>query len=152
MPISQQKLRRLLKIYPPYLGAGIRVDYISEDWRELQVSMKLRWYNRNAVGTHFGGSLYAMVDPHLMLMLLQILGKDYLVWDQSASITYLKPGKGRVRAAIIISDEEIASIRAKTESGEKYLPEFCLEIVDDKDEKVAEVKKVIYIRKKAHVG
>ena len=73
MPISQQKLRRLLKIYPPYLGAGIRVDYISEDWRELQVSMKLRWYNRNAVGTHFGGSLYAMVDPHLMLMLLQIL-------------------------------------------------------------------------------
>ena len=151
MPISQKKLRRLLKFYPPYLGAGISVDYISDDWKELHVSMKLRWYNRNAVGTHFGGSLYAMVDPHLMLMLLQILGKDYLVWDQSASITYIKPGKGTVHSRIRISEEEISSILDNTRDGSKYLPEFTLAIVDEENDTVAEVKKVIYIRKKSKV-
>ena len=84
--LAPNQLKLVLNIYPPYLGAGIRVEYISEDWKELRVSMRLRWYNRNAVGTHFGGSLYAMIDPHLMLLLMRLLGKDYLVWDKMASI------------------------------------------------------------------
>ena len=88
-------LKLLLNIYPPYLGAGIRVVQISGDFREVIVAMKLRWYNRNYVGTHFGGSLSAMTDPFFMLMLLNILGNDYIVWDQAARIQFLRPGRGR---------------------------------------------------------
>jgi hypothetical protein len=56
--------------------------------------MPLRWYNKNYVGTHFGGSLSAMTDPHYMLMMIQILGREYIVWDQSGTIEYRKPGRG----------------------------------------------------------
>ena len=108
MKLTPRLLRWLLNIYGPYLGAGIRVELISADWRESQVSMKLRWYNRNAVGSHFGGSLYAMVDPHLMLMLMHILGNDYIVWDKSAEIDFVRPGRGRVMANFAITDEELA--------------------------------------------
>ena len=86
----------MLNLYPPYLGAGVKVTHISEDWRELRVSMSLRWFNRNAVGTHFGGSLYAMVDPHLMLLLIRLLGEKYWVWDQSAAIDFIKASKQKV--------------------------------------------------------
>jgi len=93
MKFTPNSLKQLLNIYPPYLGAGVRVTYISKDWRELHVSMSMHWFNRNAVGTHFEGSLYAMVDPHLMLLLMKLLGKDYWVWDKSATIEFIKASK-----------------------------------------------------------
>jgi len=86
MNISPRLFKFLINLYPPYLGTGVNVDYISPDWQALNVSMALRWYNRNAVGTQFGGSLYSMVDPHIMLLLMKVLGKGYVVWDKSASI------------------------------------------------------------------
>ena len=85
---SPSGLRRILNLYGPYLGAGVRVRYLAKDYREAQVEMKLRWYNRNYVGTHFGGSLFAMIDPFYMLLLMNSLGRDYIVWDASADIDF----------------------------------------------------------------
>lgn len=141
-------VRQVMNFYPPFLGAGIRVTHISDDWREVHISMRLRWYNKNAAGTHFGGSLYAMTDPILMLMLMQLLGKEYVIWDKSASIDFVKPGRGTVTAVITISEAELADIKDKIADGSKYLPEFDVKVVDEQGELVAEVKKVLYIRKK----
>jgi len=146
--LSPKQLKRVLNIYPPYLGAGIRVTHISEDWTELHVSMALQWYNRNAVGTHFGGSLYAMIDPHFMLLLMRLLGTDYLVWDQKANISFVKATKKKVWAQFKVSEEVIAEIRRNTRGGEKYLATFPVEIMDEENQLIAKGEKVIYIRKK----
>ena len=138
----------MLNLYPPYLGTGIKVGYISEDWKEYQVSMVMRWYNRNAVGTHFGGSLYAMIDPPLMLLLIRLLGKEYLVWDIAASIEFVKAATDTVRAEFKISDEVIEEIKRNTQNGDKYLARFPVEIKDEENEIVAKGEKVIYIRRK----
>ena len=148
MKLTPRLLRWLLNIYGPYLGTGIRVERISADWRESQVSMKLRWYNRNAVGSHFGGSLYSMVDPHLMLMLMNLLGKDYIVWDKSAEIDFIRPGRGRVMANFTITDDDLQAIRNNTAQGEKYLPHFSIRVIDTEGELVARIKKILYIRRK----
>src|SRR5262245_19161049 len=91
-------LLRLLNIYPPFVGRGIRLKRMTPDLREVDVEMKLRWWNANYVCTHYGGSLYSMADPFYMLMLLENLGSGYIVWDKAASIRFRKPGKGRLRA------------------------------------------------------
>lgn len=148
LKFSPRLLKRFLNLYPPYLGAGIKVEYISDDWKELQVSMTLHWYNRNAVGTHFGGSLYSMIDPHLMLLLMQLLGKDYLVWDKSAKIEFVKACKKRVRSVIKVSDNALEEIMRHTDNGDKYFSTFFVEIRDEEDELVAIAEKVIYVRKK----
>ncbi|MCD6347047.1 MAG: DUF4442 domain-containing protein, partial [Bacteroidales bacterium] len=106
MKFTPKLLKRILNLYPPYLGAGVKVTYISEDWRELRVSMSLRWFNRNAVGTHFGGSLYSMIDPHLMLLLMQLLGKEYLVWDKAANIEFIKASKRKLMSVIKVSNKD----------------------------------------------
>src|ERR1039458_1263587 len=95
---SPAHLRRLVNLWPPFLGAGIRIKHIAPDMKAVDVEMKLRWWNANYVGTHFGGSLFAMTDPFYMLMLMANLGRDYIVWDKAASIRYRKPGKGTVRS------------------------------------------------------
>ena len=140
--------RHLINLYPPYLFTGIKVSSISRDFQHLQVDMKLTWYNRNYVGTHFGGSLFAMTDPWFMLMLMQILGKDYLVWDSKAAIDFIKPGKGKVSCHFNISEEMLTDIKQKTQSGNKFTPEYEVHILDQDGELVARVKKEIYIRKK----
>ena len=152
MKFTPKLLKRILNIYPPYLGAGVKVTYISEDWKELHVSMSLHWYNRNAVGTHFGGSLYSMVDPHLMLLLMQLLGKEYLVWDKSASIEFFKASKTKITSVLKLSDEDLKVIRRNTNNGEKYFSNFIVEIRDEDDDLVARVKKTIYVRIKQHVS
>ena len=141
-------LKFLLNIYPPYLGAGIRVQHISEDYRDVVVSMKLRWYNRNYVGTHFGGSLSAMTDPFFMLMLINILEDEYIVWDQEAKIKFIRPGRGRVAARFHLSQMQIDEIHAQTQSGAVFRPEYEVKILDESGEVVAEVIKQEYIRKK----
>jgi len=146
--LSPWFMRFILNIYPPYLGAGVKVHSIAEDWKSTEVSLSLRWYNRNAVRTHFGGSLYSMVDPHLMLMLMGILGNDYIVWDKAANIEFIRPGKGRVSARLEISDIVLDEIRRTLETKRKVTPSFDIEVIDSKNKLVAKIQKTLYVRRK----
>jgi acyl-coenzyme A thioesterase PaaI-like protein len=148
MKFTPKTMKRFINFYPPYIGAGIKVTYISDNWQELHVAMSVRWFNRNAVGTHFGGSLYSMIDPQIMLLLMRILGNEYIVWDKAASIDFIKASKKKVTAVIKLSDEEIQTIREKTAAGEKYLPTFNVDIRDTDDALIATINKTLYIRKK----
>ena len=143
-----EAIKRRLNAYPPYAGARIEVIHIADDAREIQVRMPLEESNTNLVGTHFGGSLYAMVDPHLMILLMRRLGPDYVVWDKSATIEFLRPGRGTVHATVRVTDSEVDEIRAATANGEKHLPEWTLEVTDENDEVVATVLKTLYVRRR----
>lgn len=145
---TPRRLKFFLNWYPPYLGAGVRVERISDDFLELDVCMPLRFYNRNAVGTHFGGSLYSMVDPHYMLLLIGALGPGYVVWDQAATIEFRKPGTGRVSAAVRLTPGDVERIRAATATGDAYRPQFELDIVDEAGTVIAHVTKTVYVRRK----
>ena len=141
-------LKFVLNLYGPFLGAGIRIERISDDWKSVDVSMAMRWYNRNVVGAHFGGSLYSMVDPQYMLMLMNCLGRDYIVWDKTAHIDFISPGRGKVRAQFRITDEQLDEIRLRTANGDKYLPEFNVEVLDEHGDLVARAVKTLYVRRK----
>lgn len=146
--MTADKLKRRIRFYPPYLGAGVRVTHVSDDFRTVKVEMPLRFYNKNYVGTHFGGSLYAMCDPFYMLMLINILGPGYVVWDKAAAIRFKRPGKGLVKATFTISEEKIAEIRAAADSQPKVEPEFHVTVTDENGDVVAEIDKLLYVRKK----
>jgi len=142
----QKLMLRWINIWPPFLGAGIRVRWRSN--RDVDVELKLRAWNRNYVGTHYGGSLYSMTDPFYMLMLMENLGRDYIVWDKAASIRFRKPGKGKMKAEFRLSDAQLDEIRDKLTTQEKYEPTFLVEVKDEAGDVVAEVQKVIHVRRK----
>lgn len=145
---SASAMRRMLSTFAPYLGAGVKVTEIADDFSSATVEMRQHWYNTNYVGTHFGGSLYSMADPHYMLLLMRRLGKSYIVWDKSASIDFIRPGKGTVRAHFELTDERVDEIKRLTANGDKHLPEWDIDILDEDGELVARVHKVLYVRKK----
>jgi len=147
---GSQALRRWINLWPPFLGAGIRVTHIAADMKAVDVEMKLRWWNANYVGTHFGGSLFAMTDAFymLMLMLMHHLGGEYIVWDKAASIRYRKPGRGTVRAEFRLTDGQVDDIREKLKTLQKYEPVFPVTVKDEQGVVIAEVERLIYVRKK----
>jgi len=141
-------LLKLMRFWPPFIGAGISVKSINSDCTNIVVQMKMRFWNKNYVGTHFGGSLYSMTDPFYMLMLMNLLGKGYIVWDKSSSIRYKIPAKGIVYATFSLSLEQIEAMRLEMNNQKKIEPEFLVEIIDKEGRVVAEVTKLLYISKK----
>lgn len=144
-------MKRGLRFYPPFLGAGIRVRNISHDMTRFRVSMPLTFYNRNYVGVHFGGSLYAMCDPFYMLILMEHLGEEAIVWDKGATIEFLKPAAGEVFAEFEIRSERIDEIREILKSERKTECHFQAVVVDREGNDVARVTKTIYIRRRGRL-
>jgi acyl-coenzyme A thioesterase PaaI-like protein len=141
-------LRAGFNLWPPFLFAGVHVTHLSADWRHARVELRARPWNRNYVGTHFGGSLFAMTDPFWMILILRALGRDYIVWDKAAEIEFVKPGRGTVHARFDLDDATLARIRAATAQGEKHLLWLPVEVLNAQGELVARVRKQVYIRRK----
>lgn len=146
--LFKNNLKLMFNLWPPLIGAGIRITRIQPDWKEVDVEMKLRRWNANYVGTHYGGSLYSITDPFYMVMFIEILGRDYIVWDKSASIRFRRPGRGTVFAKFRITDEQIAEIREALKKEEKIDREFSVDVKSEDGEIIAEVKKLLQFRNK----
>ncbi len=148
MRINARLFRHGLNLWPPFLATGIHVTHLSDDWRHARVELRLRPWNRNAVGTHFGGSLFAMTDPFWMLLVMRSLGPGYYVWDRSATIDFRRPGRGRVHACFDLDDATLARLRHAADGGDKVLHWFDTPVIDTEGEVVAQVRKQVYIRRK----
>ena len=141
-------LDRLIRFYGPFFGAAVRPTEIIEDYRYIKVEMPLTFYNKNYLGTQFGGSLYSMVDPWYMLMLIKNLGDKYIVWDKSASIEFKKPGRGKVIAEFNLTKEKIEEVKQHVAANKKMDVHFEVLIFDEQKTLIARIDKVIYVRSK----
>ncbi len=146
--LKKRNMRLYMNVWPPFAGAGIRVVRLDADWRAIDVEMKMRFWNSNYVGTHYGGSLYSMTDPFYMLMLIENLGRDYIVWDKAATIRFRKPGVGKMRAEFRLTSERIEEIREGLKTVRKVEPLFMVEVRDESRNVIAEVEKILHVRKK----
>lgn len=120
---------------------------MSPDFRKMVAVLKLRFWNSNYVGTQFGGAMFAMADPFYMVMLIRNLGPNYRVWDKAATINYIKPGKTDVTATFEISQKDIDDIKEILNSSEKLEWVRNVDIIDANGVVVAQVEKVVHIRK-----
>lgn len=148
MNLRQKILFKIMNFWPPFWGAGIHIDHVSKDFMEVDVSLKIRFWNRNYVGTAYGGSLYSMADPFYMLMLINLLGKGYIVWDKAATIRFKKPGTSKLYAQFRLTPQQITEFKEELNTKNKIEPVLTVFIKDDEGQVIAEVDKVLYIRKK----
>jgi acyl-coenzyme A thioesterase PaaI-like protein len=150
--LRHRVLMRFVNLYPPFLGAGIRVTHPKGDPHSIVVRLGLHWWNKNLFGTQFGGSLYSMCDPFFVFIVLRNLGPGYIVWDKAVRIEFLKPGRGRVTGRYHVPPEEIARVKALADAGETVEPVYVGEIRADDGRLVARVTKTLWVRKKGTAG
>jgi acyl-coenzyme A thioesterase PaaI-like protein len=140
-------MRWMFNIWPPFLGMGIHVTEIAPDFRRVKVRLRMGMLNRNYVGTHFGGSLFAMTDPYYMIMMSHNLGRDYIVWDKAATIRFRAPGKGTVKAEFEVTQAMVDEAIAATARGGRFEPTYLVQVKDSAGKLVAEVEKTLHIRR-----
>ncbi|MCJ2375762.1 DUF4442 domain-containing protein [Vibrio sp. ZSDZ34] len=138
----------VLNTWPPFWGAGIKITEISEDFRQVSVTLKFRWWNKNANRSHYGGSIFSMTDSIYSLMLMGILREQYFVWDREASINFVKPGVSDLQADFTISQNQLNEIQAQTALGDKHFPEFVTHVKDQEGQVVATIQRKLYVRRK----
>jgi len=136
---------------PMYRRSTGRVLSISDDFLEVKIKIPLNYKNRNFVGSLFGGSLYSAVDPFYMIQLMQILGKDYVVWDKAAAIRFRKPVRENAYVDFVLSVDEIIQIKKDVQAN-KEIDLLKNVAIKNKEGTIvfAEVSKTIYIADKQY--
>ena len=142
-------VRRVLNLWPPFWGAGIKITELSDDFRYCRVRLKRRWWNQNANRSQYGGSIFSLTDPIYSMMLMGVLGEQYYVWDKQASIDFIKPGTSELHAEFVISNDVLDEIQRSTLTGDKHFPEFVTHVKNRHGDVVSTIERTLYIRKKA---
>jgi acyl-coenzyme A thioesterase PaaI-like protein len=150
MTESRETTRQRLyfNFFPCYRACGAKVLYIAADWRTVKIELGLNWLTKNYVGTIFGGSMFAATDPMYMIMLIKLLGKDFIVWDKAASIKFLKPGTDKLFATFSVSDQDLSEIHESLSQSKKLERTFTVTLVDKEDKPHAIIERLVYIRRK----
>jgi hypothetical protein len=146
--VQTQIKRWIYNFYPVYRRTGARIIYIDDSWQKIRISIPLRIWTRNYYGTISGISMFGGVDPIYMVMLIKLLGPDYVVWDKEAAIRFIKPGRNKLVAEFKINDDELNHIRHTLEAGPSVTRTYHVDLVDAQGTVCASVDKVIYIKKR----
>ncbi|MGD1841595.1 MAG: PaaI family thioesterase [Thermonemataceae bacterium] len=141
--------KTFMNLYPMFFGTGGKVLFIADDWQEVHIRLRLNWWTRNYVGTIFGGSMFSASDPFYMLMLLHNLGKQYVVWDKSASIRFRRPAKKRIYAKYLIDESLLATIREEIQQAGETTRVLSIAWVDPQGTVYAQVERTVYMADKA---
>ncbi|MGW5110977.1 DUF4442 domain-containing protein [Nocardia sp. NPDC004123] len=136
-----------MSAYPPLLFAGVRVEHVADDWTSVRVALRVRFWNRNHNGAAFGGTLFSMTDPFFGLMAQGQLGNGYRVWNTTAGIEFLAPGRGIVTTTMELTRAQVDEIRQATRDGGKSITAHTATIHDSDGKIVARATQDLYVRK-----
>jgi acyl-coenzyme A thioesterase PaaI-like protein len=140
--------RFAFNFFPCYRRTGARLTYIAHDYTEVRVKLPLNWKTRGYWGTTFGGSMYAAIDPVLLVMLARRLGPDYQVWDKAATMEFRKPGRSALYARFRIEDAEIDELRRLLAHEPKIERTYRVELVDAAGTVHAAFTKTLHLRRR----
>ncbi len=144
--VRTKLLRFTFNFFPCYRRSGARLTYVARDFTEVRVKLPLNWKTRGYWGTTFGGSMYASIDPELLVMLARRLGPDYVVWDKAATIEFKKPGRSTLYARFRIEDAEIDELRRLLAREPKLERTYPIELVDSTGAVHAVFTKTLHLR------
>ncbi|MET1259205.1 DUF4442 domain-containing protein [Flagellimonas sp. DF-77] len=135
---------------PMYRRSTAKIRAVSKDLKQIDIKLPISYKNRNYVNSIFGGSMFSAVDPIPMVQLMNLLGKDYVVWDKSAQIFFKRPAKTDLYARFTVTEEELDVIKQRV-AKEKEIDIVKITRLQDRSFETVfcEVHKTIYIADKA---
>lgn len=138
----------LTSLYPPLLGAGIRVRSMAPDWTRGELEMRIRPWTANHNGTAFGGALFSATDVLYGTMLAGQLGGRFRVATKEATIRFLRPGSGLLRCAVAVPHTEADRVRAILTTEPHVDVHHLARLRDDDGRVVCEAEHVLRVKRR----
>jgi hypothetical protein len=92
--------------------------------------------------------MFGAADPMYMIMLIRLLGPEYVVWDKSATIRFRRPGRSTLTGRFLMTDAELDAIHDALRSAPSVEREYVTDLVDEDGVVCATITKLIHIRRK----
>ena len=146
--LDPAQMCKQLNAWPTFAAQRIQVDEIADDWSRAVISMRVGPDNGNYFGTAFGGSLFSMIDPFVVVLAAKQLGPSYAVWDQTAEIDFRRPGTGTVTALVDMPADVVRSLADEARGGAKVLRWFEVPITGEDGTLVAVQRRRLYVRER----
>jgi hypothetical protein len=137
-------------ISPMYRRSCGKIIFASDDLHVVKIKIPLSYKNKNYVGSIFGGSLFSATDPIYMIQLMQILGKEFVVWDKKTEIKFKRPAYENAFATFEFTSSEIEEIKQKVQSENEIDYNKILHITDKNGTIFTELDKTLYISTKTY--
>jgi len=141
--------RQGFNFWPCIRGSGGRVTHLAPDFTRITVRLPLNWRTRNAVGTIFGGSMFAATDPMYMLMLQRLLGRGYIVWDKGSAIRFKRPASRTLFAHFHVTPAMLAQVREAVATHGEADFTWPVRLEDANGIVHAEIDRTLYVADKA---
>jgi len=92
--------------------------------------------------------MYGAVDPIYMVMLIQLLGPEYVVWDKDATVHFKRPGRSTLYACLMLEAQEIDAIKVELTQCSSLERTYQVNLIDSEGMIRASITKTIFIRRK----
>ncbi|MCU0956876.1 MAG: DUF4442 domain-containing protein [Hydrogenophaga sp.] len=141
---------KLWNLWPPFFGAGIRLQVVRSNLLGLEVRLKGRPWTRNPMGTQFGGSIFAMTDPFYVGIFRLHLPREIQIWDKAATIRFRRASRGELRAVFRVTPEQLEEIQARLALENTVDWTATVNVLDLNGQLVAEVEKTLAFRRRPY--
>lgn len=139
-------LRVGFNFFPAFRGSGGRLIWVAPDLLAMEAELRFNWRTRNANGTLYGGSLFAVTDGPHPIMLLHALGpENVVVWDKAASIRFRRPAKLHLRVRFEVPQKLVEEIQHRLQTEEAIEHVFTIDLVGADQQIYATVERTVYI-------
>lgn len=139
-------LRIGFNLFPAFRGTGGRLLWVAPDLLSMEAELRFNWRTRNANGSLYGGSLFAVTDgPHPIMLLLALDPKKVVVWDKAASIRYRRPATQHLRARFEVPQTLLEEIQHRLRAEDAIEHIFTIDLIGADQQVYATVERTIYI-------
>ena len=137
-------------ISPMYRRSTGRITSVTRNLSRIEIRIPLSYKNKNYVGTIFGGSLFSATDPIYMVQLIQLLGRDYVVWDKSSTIKFKRPANSAAYAVFEFTEKEVESIKDDIAKKKEIDLLKIVHLTSKEGKLFCEIEKTIYVADKLY--
>ena len=147
--LKPSELKRMLNLWLPFIFNRIKITKVSNDFRNIEVRLKLSFWNRNPGKAIWGGAIFSAADSFFPIMLkqnalLEGYKTDFLT--KSTNVSYLKPSKTDLFFNFTLSDDEVSTMIDILKTDGKYQEWHTVYGIDKNDNKCVKVKIQPYLR------
>ena len=100
-------------MWVPFIFNRIKIIHISDDFKQIDVRLKLSFWNRNPGKALWGGAIFSAADSFFPIILKQnalLSGIETDFFTKSTNVSYLKPSKTDLMFNFNVSDDEVSSM------------------------------------------
>ena len=147
--LKPSELKRMLNLWLPFIFNRVKIEYVSDDFRTINVRLKHSIWNRNPNKALWGGAIFSAADGFYPIMLKQnalLKGIKTDFFTKSTTVNYLREAKTDLLFPFRLTQGDIDEFLKILQSEGKYQKSHVIYGIDNAGHKCIEARIQPYLR------